>query len=274
MSLVGDYYYQQYGQENEETILFLHGFLGTHEDWQEVIFFLCKRFRCIAVDLPGHGRSKMRRKLEGISGVAGDMIGLMDALQVSQVCVTGYSMGGRIALYLLLNYADRFYAGVLESVSPGLEDQNERDQRNAHDERIARQLENEDFRFFLQHWYKQPLFALPEKSPQFKRMVEKRAESVDPAQCAASLRSLGLGRQPSLWASLPSLDLPVSLLVGEKDSKFVRIAEKMCGLSPRLRMLTFTQCGHNIHFQEPENMASAINEFIKKERVAFQPTYS
>jgi 2-succinyl-6-hydroxy-2,4-cyclohexadiene-1-carboxylate synthase len=274
MPFVSDYYYQQFGQENEGTILFLHGFLGTHADWREIISLLSQRFRCIAVDLPGHGCSRIRRELEGMSGVAKYMIELMDTLQVSQACVTGYSMGGRIALYLLLNYPDRFCAGVLESASPGLEDQKERDQRIARDEKIAQQLESEDFHRFLQNWYKQPIFALSETSPQFKRMIEKRAQSVDPVQCAASLRLLGLGRQPSLWASLPSLDRAVLLLVGEKDIKFVRIAQKMQALSSRFKVLTFAQCGHNIHFQEPEKIANAINGFIKKERVAFQPPYS
>ena len=267
MPFVGDYYYQQFGQENEEAILFLHGFLGTNEDWQEVISFLSKRFRCIAVDLPGHGRSKMRRELEGMAGVAKDMIGLMDAWQVTQARVVGYSMGGRIALYLLLHYPHRFCAGVLESASPGLEEQNERDQRNAYDERIALQLESGDFRSFLQRWYNQPVFALPDASPQFKRMIEKRAHSVDPVRCAASLRLLGLGRQPSLWASLSSLDRPTLLLVGEKDIKFVRIAQKMRTLSSRFAVLTFAQCGHNIHFQEGENMASAMNEFVERKGI-------
>ena len=47
------------------ALIFLHGLLGTQEDWQPVIEKLAKNqphffsyFRCIAVDLPLHGAAK------------------------------------------------------------------------------------------------------------------------------------------------------------------------------------------------------------------------
>ncbi|KAF5939889.1 hypothetical protein HYC85_021056 [Camellia sinensis] len=45
---------------NNNVLVFLHRFLGTGEDWIPIMKAISGSARCIAVDLPGHGRSKMQ----------------------------------------------------------------------------------------------------------------------------------------------------------------------------------------------------------------------
>ena len=45
------------GVAGDPAVLFLHGFMGSSEDWQDTIATLDGRCRCLAVDLPGHGDS-------------------------------------------------------------------------------------------------------------------------------------------------------------------------------------------------------------------------
>lgn len=47
-------------RDERPLLLFLHGFLGAAEDWQPVMQVLCTRCRCLAVDLPGHGQTRVR----------------------------------------------------------------------------------------------------------------------------------------------------------------------------------------------------------------------
>ena len=45
------------GHPERPTVLFLHGFLGSSADWNDVVAALEKDFYCLVVDLPGHGDS-------------------------------------------------------------------------------------------------------------------------------------------------------------------------------------------------------------------------
>ena len=47
-------------RDERPLLLFLHGFLGAAEDWQPVMQALCTRCRCLALDLPGHGQTRVR----------------------------------------------------------------------------------------------------------------------------------------------------------------------------------------------------------------------
>jgi pimeloyl-ACP methyl ester carboxylesterase len=63
---------------------------------------------------------------------------VLDGAGVDQSTVVGYSMGGRLALYLALRHPDRCAGLFLESASPGLEDAGERAARRRADEEKAR----------------------------------------------------------------------------------------------------------------------------------------
>lgn len=99
----------EYVQEN--VVLLLHGFLGSSEDWVPMIKALSLNARVIAVDLPGHGESKMLQRHIGnskqfpctVQAVADLLIKLMCHITDGEVMVVGYSMGGRIALHMALN---------------------------------------------------------------------------------------------------------------------------------------------------------------------------
>jgi 2-succinyl-6-hydroxy-2,4-cyclohexadiene-1-carboxylate synthase len=152
--------YQVSGDRRSPTILFLHGFMGSSADWRGPIAALGYRYFCIAVDLPGHGASLgMPPDKYTIEGATRTVIGILDELERVRTIIAGYSMGGRLALYLALRYPERCAGLFLESASPGLENAGERAARRAADESKAGRLESGDFEAFLQDWYRQPLFA-------------------------------------------------------------------------------------------------------------------
>ncbi len=130
------------GSHDRRAILFLHGFMGTANDWEVCIDRLANEFFCIAVDLPGHGQSIDRDPwLYSMEGCARALIDILDDLGLQQCGLVGYSMGGRVALYVVSTYPERFDGLVLESASPGLRTDAERAARRQADEQLAQELQ-------------------------------------------------------------------------------------------------------------------------------------
>lgn len=46
-------------QQQRPAVLFLHGFMGSADDWIPLMRALATTHHCVAVDLPGHGKSRL-----------------------------------------------------------------------------------------------------------------------------------------------------------------------------------------------------------------------
>ena len=255
------FHYYSAGCTAHPPILFLHGFMGNCYEFDGVIATLSQQFYCVAVDLPGHGNSavisdvnySMKRTAEGL-------IRFLDALQIRQCCLVGYSMGGRLALYLTLHFPQYFLKVALESASPGLKTQAEQQQRKQRDLERASQLE-EDFSAFLENWYSQPLFAEIKAHPTFNTVFARRLQN-NPFTLAKSLQYLGTGCQPSLWQALNQNTVPGLLIVGERDQKFVRINTEMAAQCRFFSLEIIDRCGHTIHLENPDRFTQKLLSFL------------
>src|SRR5918994_5654049 len=111
------------GSPGNPDVLCLHGFMDSAADWQDVATAIGDQASCIALDLPGHGSSlDLAPEAYTMEGTARSVIRTLDELEVRRPVIVGYSMGGRLALYLALHYPERCVGLILESASPGLED--------------------------------------------------------------------------------------------------------------------------------------------------------
>ena len=63
---------------------------------------------------------------------------------------------------------------------------------------------------------------------------------------------------PSLWERLPELDVPVDLVVGERDAKFRAIAEKMAYALPHATVTVVPDAGHAVHLEAPDAVVAAL----------------
>jgi len=254
------------GPAGAPAVLFLHGFMGEGADWMEVVDELCEGFRCICPDLPGHGRNCSHSGTPfTIEHAAVGLLRRLDALGVDTCGIAGYSMGGRLALYLALQHPARFTRVVLESASPGIRNEEERRQREQHDRDLANRLESlspEAFSEFVKEWYDQPMFASLARDPGRREQLVTRRLHNDPAGLAASLRGMGVGSQISLWEKLGGYSTPTVLLVGELDHKFRQIAEDMSESLPCIAPQCMGGCGHNVHFENPSGYTMALKRFF------------
>jgi 2-succinyl-6-hydroxy-2,4-cyclohexadiene-1-carboxylate synthase len=260
-----DLNYEVSGVRRVPTVLFLHGFMGSSADWRGVMTALGDRTFCIAADLPGHGASLgLRQEAYTIEGSARAVIQVLDELEVVRPIVAGYSMGGRLVLYLALRYPERCSGLFLESASPGLESADERAARRAADESKAKRLKSHDFRTFLRDWYSQPLFAsLAQEENLLRRTIEARQRN-DPGELAISLRGMGTGSQPSLWGELEGLAVPALAVAGGMDKKYAGISSRMAGINPRIESAVVPGAGHNVHAETPAAYTSLLGRFVDR----------
>jgi 2-succinyl-6-hydroxy-2,4-cyclohexadiene-1-carboxylate synthase len=238
-----------------ESVVLLHGFSGTRRAWDGVAARLhTERYLPCALDLPGHGEAA---DLAGPITFAGcvDRV-LADSPERFTLC--GYSLGGRVALHLALAAPERVSRLVLVSSSPGIEDPAERAARRAADNRLADELERgglAGFDSFIERWRTQPLFA--EDPPEVGALAREDQRRNRPQALAAVLRGLGTGEMASLWGRLPELAMPVTVLVGERDAKFLALGERMVELLPDAELVVVPG-GHGLPLENPAAVARTI----------------
>ena len=81
----------------------------------------------------------------------------------------------------------------------------------------------------------------------------------DPRALAAVLRGLGAGAMAPMWERLHELTMPVTLLAGERDAKYVAIAgEQLLASLPHAELTIVPGAGHGIPREAPEAVAEAI----------------
>ncbi|ARV61883.1 2-succinyl-6-hydroxy-2,4-cyclohexadiene-1-carboxylate synthase [Nostocales cyanobacterium HT-58-2] len=263
------FHYSFFGRLDKPLILFLHGFMGNSHEFEEAISLLSHDFYCLTVDLPGHGETKVlgSENCYTMPTTADAIINLLDNLKIRKCFLVGYSMGGRLALYLSLHFPFRFSKVILESASPGLLTEAERLERVKRDEQIARKLERSvhrnDFAFFLSNWYEQAIFGTIKNHPHFQHLIEVRLQN-NPIELAKSLRWMGTGCQPSLWEKLKENTNPLLLLAGEYDDKFIFINTKMSQLNEYCQLKIISDSGHNIHFEKTLVFGENIKGFFRE----------
>lgn len=246
-------------------LLLLHGFTGSSQNWQPFLPVFTEQFQVIAVDILGHGRShspsdSTRYQMDH---VAADLLALLDTLGVSQCALLGYSMGGRLALYTAVHHPHRFTHLILESASPGLETAQERADRRARDDALADRIERDGIARFVDYWEALPLWVSQEQlSPTQRAALRAQRLHNNPMGLAHSLRGMGTGVQSSLWPLLNQLTLPVLLLAGELDEKFVRIHRLMHRLLLNSQLEVVAGAGHTVHMERPLSFQQLVLDFL------------
>jgi pimeloyl-ACP methyl ester carboxylesterase len=87
--------------EGDETILFVHGLGSYIPAWQKNIRELRSQYRCIALDLPGFGKSSKQHSIT-LDFYAHVVKGVIDKLGLKNVTLCGHSMGGQISILAAL----------------------------------------------------------------------------------------------------------------------------------------------------------------------------
>ena len=249
-------------------LLLAHGFTGSSEAWGAALLDeLASDFRVLAVDLIGHGHSDTPHdpKRYALASQVRDLCSVLDSRDVGRAVWVGYSLGGRIALGAALLCPQRIRGLVLESASAGLDSDDERRARVAHDETLARRLEDDGLEAFVAYWMGLPLFATQARLGRgvLERERERRLRN-DSAALAASLRGIGSGAQPSFWKRLHEVRAAALVLAGSEDEKFCALARRMAARLPQAQLELIRGAGHAPHLEQPETYLCHVRGFCRR----------
>jgi len=235
-----------------EHVVLLHGFSGTRRAWDGVLERLDReRYLPLALDLPGHGAAAGWEPPITFAACVEYVL----AAAPARFALCGYSLGGRVALHLALAAPERVARLVLVSCSPGIEDARERGERRCSDAALASELEQRPFEEFIERWRAQPLFAAEPAHVRELAVADQRRNR--PHALAAVLRGIGTGEMEPLWDRLGELAMPVTVLVGERDEKYLEIGRRMAERMPAVRLLV-VDGGHGLPLENPAAIVGAL----------------
>jgi 2-succinyl-6-hydroxy-2,4-cyclohexadiene-1-carboxylate synthase len=250
-------------------LVLLHGFTGSSRAWDDLRPALVDRATVIGIDALGHGRSDAPADpgRYSLDHVAADLHAVLDGLGLGQVDLLGYSMGGRMALHFAVQNPTRVRRLMLESASPGLEDATERQQRIASDEALAARIDQAGIEAFVAEWERVALLQLAPHVPEAVRQTQHAQRLANrPIGLANSLRGLGGGQQMPLWDRLAELDVPVTLIVGQRDARYQAIGARMQAMLPHARLHEVPDAGHTVHLDQPRRFAELVQAALIAEQ--------
>lgn len=252
-------YWIDFQTSRELPLVLLHGFLGAKEDWNGFRSALAPAIDVLSLDLAGHGSNPQDDC--SFEAMARQIWHDLEQQGIQKIHLLGYSMGGRLGLYLLSQWPERIQTLILLSASAGLKQPAARQARAKQDEILAQGLESQPFEDFLARWYQQPLFAGLRALPDFETILAQRLATNRPERLARSLRQAGTGVAPSVWEQLSDIRQPILFISGRDDQKFCQIGQKMAGLCPELRP-ELVPGGHCPHLEAPDQTLALIRSFL------------
>ncbi|MGC6247019.1 2-succinyl-6-hydroxy-2,4-cyclohexadiene-1-carboxylate synthase [Bisgaard Taxon 45] len=237
------------------VLVFLHGLLGSKEDWQKVIENL-PHFSCLTLDLPFH-HTVQQICVSDFEQTCAYLDQQLQQLGDQPYYLVGYSLGGRIALYYAFAYLAKTKAKahlqglILEGANLGLQRDEEKRMRWRQDLAWATRFSSAPLASVLEDWYQQPVFS--HLTPQARQdLIQKRAIHRG-EHIANMLLATSLAKQPDFRPYLASATLPINYFCGEKDHKFKQMAEQA-----NLLLRVIPEAGHNAHVEQPILFANNI----------------
>jgi len=250
-----------------DPVVLFHGFTGAKESWIGLRDELKRCYRVIAVDLPGHGGTDCGSAITNYSleaAAAAVKSALVEGAKLNRFALVGYSMGGHLALFFALQYAALVSKLVLESASPGIAEPKERHERHKSDRDLADLIETAGVEAFVDKWERIPLFESLSKLPADERARLRRQRMKCSAQgLALSLRGMSVGAQPWLGDRLQELTMPVLIVAGELDRKYVEIARAMAARIPDARIDVVGGAGHVLHIESSGVFNRLVADFLE-----------
>jgi len=257
----GHIYYQEAG--SGRPIILLHAGIADGRMWDPQFKAFAGQFRAIRFDLRGYGRSLLPN---GPFTWRGDLLALMDALNVSSAWLVGASFGGRVTIDFTLEHPERVRGLVLVSpVVSGYQPSGLIARFNEQEgELLAAGKLEEATELNLRMWVDGPFRDAGEVDPHIRaRVGEMQLEAFrQPAPPGASYEAL----DPPAIDRLGEIKAPALILSGELDvPAFVHLAGTIADQIPNARSAAIPGAAHLPNLEAPERFNRLVLEFTSGE---------
>jgi pimeloyl-ACP methyl ester carboxylesterase len=264
--------YEEHGK-GERAFVLVHGFTGSRDDWKEVLPPLAKHGRTIALDQRGHGGSSNSGDPAGyrLAQLRDDLVGFLDALGIERCDLLGHSMGGAVALRVVLDHPERVSSLVLMDTS-------------------ARPIATEARRFFeegakvAREQGMRALYELsrkaaerdPNRPPSVQRCIERMTPELHWARIEAKLLAMDPVAFGAIGAELTDsagvadrlgeIRCPTTVLVGSEDAPFRHPSDALARGIPGARQVVIANAAHCPQLENTEAWLAAVEGHLAHAR--------
>jgi 2-succinyl-6-hydroxy-2,4-cyclohexadiene-1-carboxylate synthase len=253
--------------KQKDTILLVHGFTGSLEDWRDIYPHLDERFNYVGIDLIGHGKSDSPNDIKKYEpeSLINQIEDILTQLSVNEVIILGYSMGGRVALNYAVSYPQKIKGLILESTSAGIKNERDRTERTESDEVLASYIEENGTEKFAERWMNQDIFNTQRRfSDEKLQKIKIRIAQNSKTGLANTLRGFGTGNMPYLADKVNLMQSPVILISGGLDTKYCKLNSELKKKFPNAKNAVIKNAGHNTHLEEPERFIQVVHNYLNQ----------
>jgi pimeloyl-ACP methyl ester carboxylesterase len=254
-----DIAYKTFGKG--DPILLISGYSFAMDSWDRTLLeTLASNHTVIVFDNRGIGNTTSGNEQEfSISLFANDTASLLEALNIKKADVLAWSMGGRIAQELTLNYPDRVGKLILYAIGCGGEGSVPQSQevRNEFingtgtaEDRIARLVPL----FFPQEWRNE--------NPNYLGNIPNTTETI--LNQTLNMQIEAAANAPSTCDRLKNITQPTLVIVGTDDAATpAPNSLRMAGLIPGAWFVQINGGGHGLMYQYPEQFSTIVETFLE-----------
>jgi len=256
----------------ETTIIFIHGLGSYLPAWKKNVSVLKEHYRCIAVDLPGYGKSSKNPHSGMMTYYADIILQFIDKMELEHVVAAGHSMGGQIAMVAALTAPEKIEKLILTDPA-GFEDFHPGQRRwfkeimtpNLVRLTKAEAIENN----LAVNFYEMPedaLFMIED------RIAMRSAADFEHYCYAVSQSVTGMVDEPVI-SKLEQIKQPTLIFFGENDNLIpnrylnpgstYEIAKSGADKIPNSKLVMVPKCGHFMMFEKADVFNEEVKAFLK-----------
>ena len=262
-------FYEETG--SGQPVIFIHGWPSSHEMWEyQIAEIASKGYRCIAYDRRGFGKSDKPFDGYDYDSLAADLKSVIDQLDLNDVILVGFSMGGgEVVRYLSRFGSDRVSKAVLISaVTPYLlkTDDNPDGVPAEMFDQMAEKIKDDRPAFledFGKTFFGVGLLSKPVSQPllNWANMLTLHGS------LTATLKCMEAFAKTDFRNDLKSISVPTLIIHGDND-KIVPIkpaGQQAAEMMPEARFIVYEGAPHGLFITDKERLNADLIEFLGQE---------
>lgn len=258
----------------KQTLVFIHGLSSNADAWSRNIETLKQKYTCIAIDLPGFGKSSKKAPAYTPTYYAEIIAKFIDKLQLKNVILVGHSMGGQTAVKLALKYPEKLQKLIL--IAPaGIEEFNANQaqmMKSALTAEVVAKTTDEQ----IDKNYQLNFFKVPEAARKMILDRKKIKQATDfQEHCSAIAKSIAGMLDDPIHAQCSLISKPTLIIFGENDNlipnKFFNptlttllVGEAARDKIKRSRLYFIPESGHFVQFEKPTEVNHLITDWLNE----------
>ena len=238
------------------TVVLLHGFLENLSMWKDIKENLIARYRVLAIDLLGHGKTPCLGYVHSMKDQANLLEAILKKHRIRKPILIGHSMGGYVALAYVEKYPDNI-KGLCLMNSTSLADDDERKELRAK----ANKMVQTNFKSMVTISFTN-LFGSESKTI-FKNEIELALQEALKTPVQGYIACMeGMRIRPNRINVLKILQCPKLLIVGKKDPVLNFENSLQEAKNTKSEIVVFPD-GHMSHIENKKTLTVALQQFVK-----------